>query len=70
MTPLTANEKETHKNQKVWYICKKEFSADKKGKHYQNFKKYYFHYTGQYRGATHSTCNLRYQVPKDTCSIS
>ena len=28
------------------------------------------HYTGKYRGAAHSICNLRYKVPKDSCSIS
>ena len=28
--PLTDKEKETHENQKVCYICKKNFSANKK----------------------------------------
>ena len=23
------------------------------------------HYTGQYRGAAHSICNLRYEIPKE-----
>ena len=31
--PLTDKEKETHENQKVCYICEKEFSK------YKNFKK-------------------------------
>ena len=30
ITPLTDKEKETHENQKVCYMCEKEFSTDKK----------------------------------------
>ena len=58
---LTDKEKETHENKKVCYICKKEFSTDKK---YCKVRDH-CHYTGQYRGAAHSICNLRYQIPKE-----
>ena len=59
--PLTDKEKETHENQKVCYICKKNFSTNKK---YCKVRDH-CHYTGQYRGAAHSICNLRYQIPKE-----
>ena len=32
MIPLTDKEKETHKNQKICYICEKEFCTDKNNK--------------------------------------
>ena len=59
--PLTDKEKETHENQKVCYICKKGFDTNKK------FCKVRDHcdYTEQYRGAAHSICNLRCQIPKE-----
>ena len=60
--PLAEKEKETQENQKVCYICKKEFSTDKK---YCKVRDH-FHYTGQYRGAALSICNLRYQITKET----
>ena len=38
------------------HICFKKFSTkDRKSEHY--------HYTGKYRGAAHSSCNLRYRIP-------
>ena len=60
--PLTMEEKINHNNQKVCYICKKEFNTiDKK-----NYKvRDHCHYTGKYRGAAHNICNLRYKVPKE-----
>ena len=59
---LTPEEKINYNDQKVYYICKKEFDTiDKK-----NYKvRDHCHYTGKYRGAAHNVCNLRYKVPKE-----
>ena len=59
MIPLT---KKDVNNQKVCYICKKEFDKSDK-KHYK--VRDHFHYTGKYRGAAHNICNLRYKIPKE-----
>ena len=64
MIPLTKEEKEDYNNQKVCYICKKEFiTSDNNNKHYK--VRAHCHYTGKYRGAAHNICNLRYKIPKD-----
>ena len=57
LVQLTKEEKEDYNNQKVCYICKKEFIDNKVRDH--------CHYTGKYRGAAHNTCNLRYKIPKN-----
>ena len=59
---LTKEEKINYNDQKICYICKKEFDTiDKK-----NYKvRDPCHYTGKYRGAAHNICNLRYKVPKE-----
>ena len=62
MIPLTIEEKEDYNNQKVCYICKKEFITSD-NKHYK--VRDHCHYTGKYRGAAHNICNLRYKIPKD-----
>ena len=68
MIPLTDEEEEFNKKQEVYHICKKEFFYDKneeiKFKLYQKVRDHY-HYTGKFRGAVHSTCNLSYKVPKE-----
>ena len=66
--PLTDKENNSYEKQKVCYSCKMEFSTDKNNK--KAFKLYHkvrdhCHYTGKFRGAAHSICNLRYKTPKE-----
>ena len=61
---LTKEQQESDENAKICYICKEKF-----GNEYLKDKKYrkvrdHCHYTGEYRGAAHSICNLKYSVPK------
>ena len=62
MIPLTTEEKMYDNEQKIFYICKKEFDKSNK-KHYK--VRDHCHYTGKYRGAAHNICNLRYKIPKE-----
>ena len=61
MIPLTKKEEENYNNQKVCYICKKEFDTSHK-KHHK--VRDHCHYTRKYREAVHNICNLRYKIPK------
>ena len=66
--PLTDEEKEVHENQKICYICEKEFCTDKNNEKEFKLKQKvrdHCHYTGKYRGAAHSICNLNYKIPKE-----
>ena len=68
MIPLTDKEIESYEKQKVCHICKKEFCYNENEKN--EFKLYqkirdYCHYTGKFRGAAHSICNLRYKVQRE-----
>ena len=68
MIPLTDNENKYYQEQKECYICQKEFCCDKNRK--VKFKLYrkvrdHCHYTGKFRGAAHSICNLNYKVPQE-----
>ena len=61
MIPLTDNENKSYEKQKECDICKKEFCYDKN----KDKVKDHCHYAGKFRGAAHSTCNLRYKVPQE-----
>ena len=61
MIPLTNEEKQSHENQKISCICKEEFSTDKKHCKVRD----HCHYTGKYRGAALSICNLCYKIPRE-----
>ena len=61
MIPLTDNENKSYEKQKECHVCKKEFCYDKN----KDKVKDHCHYTGKFRGAAHSICNLRYKVPQE-----
>ena len=68
MIPLTNGENKFYKKQEKCHICQKEFCYDKNDK--KKFKIYqkvrdHCHYTGKFRGAAHSICNLNYKVPQE-----
>ena len=68
---LTPEGKINYNDQKVCYICKKEFDTIDTAKpsslerKKNNKVRDHCHYTGKYRGAAHNVCNLRYKVPKE-----
>ena len=61
---LTKGHQELYENVKICYICNKKFENK-----YLEDKKYHkvtdnCHYTGKYRGAAHSICNLKQSVTR------
>ena len=65
MLPLTKKELKVHQDVTECYICGKRFL-----KHFANDKNYrkvrgHCHFTGKYKGAAHSICNLRFNVPNE-----
>ena len=66
MIPLTYEENKSYKEQEACHICKEKFCMDKDDENYKNKRKVkdHCHYTGKFRGAAHSKCNLNYKVQK------
>ena len=61
---LTKEQQESYENAKICYICKEKYENKYlKDKKYRKVRDH-CHYTGEYRGAAHSICNLKYSVPK------
>ena len=68
MAPLKDKEITLYESQKVCHICKGGFCYDKNKE--SEFKRYHKvrdhrYYTGKFRGAAHSNCNLQYKVAKN-----
>ena len=61
---LTKEQQESYENGKICYICKEKIENKYlKDKKYRKVRDH-CHSTGEYRGAAHSICNLKYSVPK------
>ena len=72
MMPLTDKQNKFYEDQKVCFICKIEFITDKKDRN--AFKlchkvRDHCHYTGKFRSAAHSFCNLRCKTPKEIAIV-
>ena len=70
MLPSTKEEPKSHQDAKACYICQKRFL-----KRFANDKNYrkvrdHCHFAGKYRGAAHSICSLRFNVPNDDDDVS
>ena len=68
MTTLASDDVTLYESQKVCHICKEKFCYDKNKKsEYTLYHKArdHCHYAGNFRGAAHNICNLRYKVPKN-----
>ena len=64
MKLLTKEQQESYENAKICYICKEKFENKYlKDKRYRKDRDH-CHYTGKYRSAAHSICDLKYSVPK------
>ena len=63
MIALTEEEKQSYKNQQLCHICDKEFYTNN-NKEMRKVRDH-CHYTGKYRGASHSKCNLNYKIVKE-----
>ena len=58
MKPLTKSQIKEYKRATKCHICFKPFSEEKRR------VRDHCHYSGLYRGAAHSSCNLKYKIPK------
>ena len=66
MILLSDEENQSYKEQEACDICEGKFCTDEHDKNYKNRRKVkdHCHYTGKFRGATHSISNLNYKVLK------
>ena len=66
MILLTKEENKSYKEQEAYRICEEKFCMDEDDENYKNRKKVKDHcyYTGKFRGAAHSMCNLSIKFQK------
>ena len=65
MLTLTEIELKSHQDATQCYICRQKFTQKfAKDKSHRKLRDH-CHFTDKYRGATHSICNLRFNVPNE-----
>ena len=68
MIPLTQHQQLNYEKSKYCHICKEKVYEDEddnhKSKSYHKVRDH-CHYTGEFRGAAHSICNLRYKIQRE-----
>ena len=65
MIELTREEKREYKSASKCYLCKKDFTGIPDQFGFTDIKvRDHCHLTGKYRGPTHQSCNMNYQIPK------
>ena len=63
LLPLTKEELKSHQDAKIWYVCGKWILKKlSKSKSYWKVRDH-CKYTGKYRGAAHSICSLKLNLP-------
>ena len=64
MKSLTNKQQKSYENPKYCFICKEKFEDKQTSdKNYRKIRDH-CHYAGEYRGAAHRICKLKYSVPK------
>ena len=69
MLPLTKEKPKSHQDPRDCGISGKSLKKLSKSINYQKFRDH-CHYTGKYRGAAHSNCNLKFNVSNEIPPVS
>ena len=64
MSPLAKEKLKSYQDAKLCYICRKRILKNAKDKNYQKVRDY-CHYAGENRGAAHSICHLKSNLPNE-----
>ena len=72
MTPRTNRQEKYNDSCEYCHICRKKCCSDENDKEYRKYRKVrdHDHYTGEFRGAAQSICNLRYNTTRKIPVIS
>ena len=72
MTSFTSRQESYYESREYCHICRKKFCSDENDKNYHKYRNLRDpdHYTGEFRGAAHSLCNLIYSATRKIPVVS